>query len=66
MLYTDKERNSKDSLKLKDNKTVMAEDYNTICNYYKTAHYEIMGQLHTHSLSICWFKISITCLDINM
>lgn len=43
MLYTDKERNSKDSLKLKDNKTVMAEDYNTICNYYKSAHYEIMG-----------------------
>lgn len=52
MLYTDKERNSKDSLKLKDSKTVMAEDYNTICNYYKSAHYEIMGQLHT--------------LDINM
>lgn len=41
MLYTDKERNSKDSLKLKDNKTVMAEDYNTIL-YAITTKVQIM------------------------
>lgn len=43
MLYIDKERNSKDSLKLKDSKIVMVEDYNIICNYYKSVYYEIMG-----------------------